>query len=208
MNPPNLDDPRVIKTRRALREAFTRLILQQGYDSISIQDIASEAQTARITFYRHYRDKEELLNDCLNVLYEELVEKTEREIAGGAPTSHTPARVFFEHLRDQQALYRILFSRLGTQAVLDRMQQYMAAAALKQLPAFGAENRPAIPDEIIAQHLVSAQVGLGVWWLKNDKPYSVAYMTRVSMWLSLAGVQRALGVEDSILPSPLPESTS
>ncbi|MBC8100804.1 MAG: TetR family transcriptional regulator [Armatimonadetes bacterium] len=30
-----------------------RLILCIGYDPISLQDIANEAQTARITFYRH-----------------------------------------------------------------------------------------------------------------------------------------------------------
>lgn len=203
MTHPNLDDPRVIKTRRALREAFTRLILQQGYDSISIQDIANEAQTARITFYRHYRNKEELLTDCLNMLYGDLVQKTEREIAGGAPSIDTPTRVFYEHLQEQEELYRILFSSLGTQAVLDRMQQYMAAAAFRQLTDFAAENRPAIPEAIIVHHLVSAQIGLGIWWLKNKKPYSISYMTRVSMWLSLAGMQQALGID---IPIPPPQS--
>lgn len=202
--PLNPHDPRVIKTRRALREGFIRLILQQGYDSISIQDIANEAQTARITFYRHYRDKEELLTDCLNVLYEELVQKTEREISAGALTSHAPTRVFFEHLQEQEELYRILFSSLGTQTVLDRMQQYMAEAVLQNISAYSSDSRPAIPAEIIARHLVSAQVGLGVWWLKNNQPYSIDYMTRVAVWLSLAGVQRALGMDELIPPAPQP----
>ena len=64
----NQNDLRVIKTKRGLREAFIRLLLQKGYDAISIQDIATEAQAARVTFYRHYKDKEELLVDCLRDL--------------------------------------------------------------------------------------------------------------------------------------------
>jgi hypothetical protein len=34
--PINLDDPRVRKIRRALREAFICLILRKGYDAITI----------------------------------------------------------------------------------------------------------------------------------------------------------------------------
>ena len=74
----NQNDLRVIKTKRGLRDAFIRLLLQKGYDAISIQDIATEAQAARVTFYRHYKDKEELLVDCLNVIYEEVSKRVKQ----------------------------------------------------------------------------------------------------------------------------------
>lgn len=204
----NPDDPRVKKTRRSLREAFIRLILQRGYDSISIQDITNEAETARITFYRHYRDKEELLTDCLNELYEELVEKTEREIADGADSKASAFQVFYEHLDEQEQLYHILFSSMGTQTVVKRLRHYMAHRLIENLDTFVDRSaRPAIPDEIIAFHLVSAHIGLGIWWLENDKPYPVEYLTQISMWLSFAGLLRSLGVEQMVMPVPVPPST-
>jgi AcrR family transcriptional regulator len=201
----NPDDPRVKKTRRGLRAAFIRLILQKGYDSISIQDITNEAETARITFYRHYRDKEELLTDCLNELYEELVEKTEREIAEGADPGSSAFRVFYEHLEEQEQLYRILFSSMSSQTLGNRLRHYMALHLIKNMDTIvDRSSRPAIPDEIIAFHLVSAHIGLGIWWLENNKPYPVEYLTQISMWLSFAGVLRSLGIEQMTMPVPTP----
>ena len=63
----NQNDLRVIKTKRGLREAFIRLLLEKGYDAISIQDIATEAEAARVTFYRHYQNKEELFSTVLKL---------------------------------------------------------------------------------------------------------------------------------------------
>jgi len=201
--PLNPDDPRVKKTRRGLRDAFIQLILRKGYDSISIQEITDEAETARITFYRHYRDKEELLTDCLNELYEELVEKTEREITAGADSRASAFRVFYEHLEEQEQLYRILFSSMGTQTVVNRMRHYMAQRLINNLDTFVERSiRPAIPDEIIAFHLVSAHLGLGIWWLENNKPYPVEYLTQISMWLSFAGLLRSMGIEQMVMPVP------
>jgi AcrR family transcriptional regulator len=201
--PINPTDPRVKKTRRDLRAAFIRLILKKGYDSISIQEITDEAETARITFYRHYRDKEELLTDCLNELYEELVAKTEAEIAAGADLRASAFRVFYEHLEAQEQLYRILFSSMGTQTVVNRMRHYMAQRIIENLDKFvDPSTRPPIPDEIIAFHLVSAHIGLGIWWLENHKPYPVEYLTEISMWLSFAGLLRSLGMAEVPLPVP------
>lgn len=199
----NPDDPRVKKTRRGLRAAFISLILKRGYDSISIQDITDEAEAARITFYRHYRDKEELLTDCLNELYEELVEKTEREIAAGADPQSSAFRVFYEHLDQQEQLYRILFSSMGTQTVVQRMRHYMAQRLIENMDnIIDRSSRPDIPDEIIAFHLVSAHIGLGMWWIENNKPYPLEYLTQISMWLSLAGMLRSMGVEQMSLSLP------
>ena len=198
----NRDDPRVKKTRRSLHAAFIRLLLQKGYDSNSIQDIATEAETARITFYRHYHDKEELLTDCLTVLYEELVEKTEQEILNGAVFHETPIRIFYEHLEEREQLYRILFSSRGAQPVVQQMMDYMARQVSKNLNSFANTPRPAIPNDVIAYHLVSALVGLGIWWLNHNKPYPVDYLIQVSMYLSLAGTLRSLGIEGLHIPAP------
>jgi AcrR family transcriptional regulator len=202
---PNLDDPRVRKTRRGLQEAFVRLILRQGYDSVSIQDIATEAETARVTFYRHYRDKEELLTDCLNVLYEALAVKIERLSREGLLQGNTPTLALYEHIQEQEALYRILFSSRGTHTALKQVRHHLAQHALHALHEW-AQSRSVvlnvIPPEIIAYHGASAQIGLAIWWLDHDKPYPAAYMARVSVWLSLCGILGAIGVDNFKPPLP------
>lgn len=200
--PLNPDDPRVRKTRRGLREAFIRLILRQGYDSISIQDIADEAETARVTFYRHYRDKEELLTDCLTTLYEELIEKTERVSAQGILDGYSPAQVLYDHIEEQESLYRILFSSRGTQTVIARMRHHLAAHAMQVMRHTGRTPHSGIPLEIVAHHAASAQMGLAMWWLDQDKPYPARYMARISLWLTLSGMVETLGIEGFKPPVP------
>lgn len=200
--PMNPDDPRVRKTRRALREAFVRCILRQGYDAIAIRDIATEADTARITFYRHYRDKEELLIDCLNVLYEELAQRTVKISPQGLRSGESPLQILYDHMLEQEQLYRILFSSRGTQIVIERMRHHLASLAIQNLQSAGVSQAFPIPVEIIAYHAASSQIGLAIWWLDHNKPYPARYMAQISVWLSLAGMARVLGVSDFSIPSP------
>jgi AcrR family transcriptional regulator len=202
----NMDDPRVRKTRRGLQEAFVRLILRHGYDSISIQDIATEADTARVTFYRHYRDKEELLTDCLNTLYEELAQRTERLSRQGLLSGYSPVTVLYEHIEEQETLYRILFSSRGTQTVIERMRHHLAQHGMEGLRNSDRLPREGIPLDIIANHVASAQLGLAIWWLDHDKPYPAQYMAQISLWLSLSGLIETMGVSDFKPPIPKLES--
>ena len=198
----NLTDPRVRKTRHAMRMAFFALLEKKGYDSISIQDIADEAQIARITFYRHYRDKEELLGDCLNSLFAEIVQRAELENVGGDIYPTMPIQILFEHLSENEKLYKILLSSRGGEVALARLRNYLVTKIVTTFDYVASTNRPNIPDEIIANHLVSAQIGLGVWWLENNKPYSIEYMIEIANWLSFAGAFRSLGLTEFNLPVP------
>lgn len=199
----NPNDPRVKKTRQGLREAFVRLILSKGYDAVSIQDIATEAQAARITFYRHYHDKEELLTDCLNTLYEELAERTERLSPQGLLEGYSPLMVLYDHIQEQETLYRVLFSSRGTQTVIERMRHHLALSVLDALRRSGRAPQGHIPLDIIAYHVASTQLGLAMWWLDHEKPYPAAYMARVSLWLTLTGLIETMGVTDFKPPVPL-----
>ncbi|MGX1832189.1 TetR/AcrR family transcriptional regulator [Paenibacillus taichungensis] len=54
-------DPRVIRTRRLLQDAFASLIQEKDFESITVKDIAERATVNRATFYAHFVDKFEIL---------------------------------------------------------------------------------------------------------------------------------------------------
>ena len=54
-------DPRIARSRAALREAFIELVEERGLDAVSVGDICSRAGLNRGTFYNHFTDKENLL---------------------------------------------------------------------------------------------------------------------------------------------------
>lgn len=53
-------DPRVVRTRKLLHDAFRSLVHERRMSDISVQDITSRATLNRATFYAHYNSKEDL----------------------------------------------------------------------------------------------------------------------------------------------------
>src|SRR5664279_2590257 len=68
-------DRRILRTRKALWEALIALIEEKDYSEITIQDIADRADVNRVTFYLHYRDKQDLLESSVEVIFNELTSK-------------------------------------------------------------------------------------------------------------------------------------
>src|SRR3954466_10714279 len=103
-------DPRVIRTRQMLRDALIALILECGYDTISIQDITDKAGLRRATFYLHYKDKEELLFGILRETFDALVcEMDKIKIQHVTPESELAIHeVIFTHVQENANLYRCI----------------------------------------------------------------------------------------------------
>jgi len=69
------EDVRIIKTRRDLRAALVKLLAEENFDKIGVSDICSEAMINRMTFYKHYSDKYDLLNDVLLNIKEDIIRR-------------------------------------------------------------------------------------------------------------------------------------
>lgn len=49
-------------TRQRITDAFNRLIRKAEFESLTVNDIVREAGISRATFYRHFRDKYDVMN--------------------------------------------------------------------------------------------------------------------------------------------------
>src|SRR5437868_4937351 len=101
-------DRRKQRTRRMLREALISVILEKGYDAVTIQDITERADLRRATFYLHYKDKDELLMTVLQETFDELVEQIGPFMHGdilAGKTQVEPFRMTFRHVADNADLY-------------------------------------------------------------------------------------------------------
>lgn len=56
-------DKRIIRSRRALREALLQLLAEKPLEQISTLEIISLAKVGKATFYRHFSTKDQLLTD-------------------------------------------------------------------------------------------------------------------------------------------------
>lgn len=74
MRKKNHHDRRVRRTQKLIRKAFLKLIAEKNYNQITVTDIINEADYNRTTFYRHYYDKDHLVDEIINSQIELFIE--------------------------------------------------------------------------------------------------------------------------------------
>lgn len=72
-------DPRIVRTRTLLMDAFIKLSHKKDFKDITISDITNEATVNRVTFYSHFEDKYELMDAAISeVILTRIGEQLER----------------------------------------------------------------------------------------------------------------------------------
>lgn len=186
-------DRRIERTHHLLRDALMELIVEQGYDTITVQNIVDRANVARTTFYLHFKDKDELLFYGMRVMYEALFEQAKTPNKDDDPFGigiRLDDSTDFEHVAQYADFYRVMISERGSIAFLLRVQEFLAQnlleLALKPLAAKVA--KPRIPLEIIAASCAGAQIAVIKWWLDHDMPYSPKEMGAMLHDISVRGI--------------------
>ncbi len=185
-------DRRVVRTRQLLRDALMDLILEKGYDAVTVQDITDRANLGRATFYVHYpQGKEQLLLSNLEEIYDELVARLKplkRE--GFQPGPHRPSQVAFEHAAEHHDLYLVLLHSQAAATIAQRIRDYLAGVLQQELELWQAESP--VPLTVIASYMAGSLVALITWWLENEMPYSPEYMSQIYSRLTRPGVSELL----------------
>ena len=68
-------DYRIFRTKRDLRNALLGLLETNSFEKISVKDICDYAHINKMTFYRHYDDKYDLLQDTINNIADGIYQK-------------------------------------------------------------------------------------------------------------------------------------
>jgi AcrR family transcriptional regulator len=188
-------DPRVIRTRQLLREAFMALIAERGFEPVTIQDITERATLNRATFYLHYRDKHELLTDLFETLIGDITPLPSGDTLLRSPYEVVPgiARVF-EHFAEHADFYRSLLGNQGVLAFTARIREYIEDVGRKWLDTPNPGVDRLVEREIAINYLASAYLGVITWWLEHDMPYTSQEMAMQLMHLTAAGLPRSLGM--------------
>ena len=95
-------DRRTQKTRSALHSAFLNLLLDQGYDTLKIGNVAERANIGRSTFYEHYPNKNALLRASISAPFSILADLVEPSLS----TEYVPG--LLRHFRENQQVARVL----------------------------------------------------------------------------------------------------
>lgn len=103
------------KTRNAIFQAFTRLLEQKTYSSLTVQEIIDEADISRSTFYAHFETKDELLKamctDIFNHVFSHDIMSEEHHDFSDKDSLSDHITHILCHLREKQQTIKGIFFR-------------------------------------------------------------------------------------------------
>ncbi len=178
------NDRRSQRTRQALGDAFMDLMMEKGYEAVSIKDIIDRANVGRSTFYAHFADKDELFASQFDNMVEMLIKHAPQEASEGNP--FFPSLGLFQHVRDQWKLYKILSWESGMNLHTQQLQKTISERIEQRILAGGQVYKVPIP--VIANFLAGSLLSLLKWWLDNKMIYTPEEMDAMFRKLALAGI--------------------
>jgi AcrR family transcriptional regulator len=189
-------DRRVRRTRELLRNALTSLILEEGYERVTVQDICDRADVGRSTFYAHFQDKEELLLSGFDGLQEDLrqafADHEQQTPARQTGSGSWAALAVIEHLADYRAVSSML-GRRGSAVAIARLRRILSELLRDHLQVqLDPTTSTRVPMEVAVEFAVASLLGLIDWWLDHDRPYPPEQLEGMYRRLTEPGIRAAL----------------
>ncbi len=177
-------DRRVQRTRRMLLDSLRLLLMERGYERLTIQNILDHAGVGRATFYAHFSSKEQLLEESIDGLRAWLLEQ--------APT-HPPIALefsfpFFAHLDSHRSIYRMTVGRRG-EVTVGRMMRRMLRELIRDDLALRAGPAGSVPPtELVTEFVVGALWSTVVWWMTTETTLQAEAVDRAFRDLVFTGL--------------------
>ncbi|TVR61088.1 MAG: TetR family transcriptional regulator [Spirochaetaceae bacterium] len=194
MNENRSMDSRTRRTRAKLWSGLIALMDEKEFSAISVSDIAEHAGVNRVTFYRHFTDKNDLLLRGLEKTMGDVIEQLEpyADIGTESVAERNYVRIF-RHVYNNRKLYRALVGPDGTGVLVAGLKDYFGSAYIRHMSArLGA---PRLPTRFVADFVSSAFIGVIARWIFSDAPESPEVMAKQFVTIITHGVYYSLALQ-------------
>lgn len=182
-------DRRIQYTREVLHKSLIQLILEKGYDKVTVQDVLNRADVGRSTFYSHYKDLEDLfLSGFENLwsLFEEHLDSRDDE-----KEVWDLSLIIFQHAQNYVDVYKALVGKQGGRLMSAHLHKYFSALIRESLKPQWS-GRKQIPLDMVVHHLASSLIASLTWWVDHDMQYSPARMNEIFRQLTQPAIDAML----------------
>ena len=182
-------DRRVRKTRRQLKECLTRLLKEKKIQDITVRELAEMADINRGTFYLHYKDVFDLMDQIKNELIEEV-----ESVLTHHPVPELVARPslalseLLPLVQENAEIVSILIGENGDLNFVNRLKRIVSDKCLKGWLDLKCSSDP---DTLAAfsAFIVSGCVGTVQYWIESGMKESTEQMAILTEDFILKGIR-------------------
>ncbi|WP_164509429.1 TetR/AcrR family transcriptional regulator [Companilactobacillus jidongensis] len=157
-----MQDLRVIKTEKLIKDSFYKLVDQKGFEQLTITDICNDSLIGRSTFYQHYVDKYELL-EKENIHYTSLLQRA-MDIRMKTFDDPESLKNFIEYLKSDSQRILLLFS---VHAESTNLQEEFERLIGDSLDDIIKDKKSPVSNEFIKKMYASNVLTFIKWSLSN-----------------------------------------
>lgn len=195
-------DLRVVKTKRAIREALLKLVKEKDFAKVSVRDLCEYAEINRGTFYLHYQDKFDLLDRIEQELLDTLIDLMTKRMANKMEhfVSHPEfllrfATELFRYVDNEAEVFSMLLLDSVCPTFPNKLKDVIRGNFLRAQKKEFNPSTLSIPFDYIMAYATSANVGLMQQWLAEGRKNSPEKMAEVLVTITMMGPVRAMGFE-------------
>ncbi|NQX47670.1 TetR/AcrR family transcriptional regulator [Paenibacillus tritici] len=167
-------------TRALIEENFLQLMEQEGFHKVSVRNLAQRTHINRGTFYLHFTDKYDLLEQLqseiltgleqimvVRIVHAEMLE----HYLNSAP--YPPLVHIFEYLQQHGQRIGLFLGAKGEAGFPGQFKEVIRRSFYRKLEVNGVfAEHPEIPPEYLAAHSASIFLGITEEWLRSGMPYT------------------------------------
>lgn len=141
-----------------------------GFDKISVQNLTTKAMVSRTTFYLHYKDKYDLLDQIENEILEgfkniaiqlPLDEMVTKGLSDNKPS--TLLLKIYEYVKENQQFFKLIMGKNGDSSFYYKLSVTMKLTAPKNINV----DRLKVPEHYAIAFTIGVQTSIINEWLKT-----------------------------------------
>lgn len=184
-------DRRIIKTKKAIQNAYFNLLIEKGTSKITISEIARRANIDRKTFYLHYESTDEILREVAKDRFTDLMRILEDNSFFERPFD---AGIFLQSLNrlieKDIELHQEIAAHSDFGYFWMQIREILVQTIVDMLSKFVDLNAKEL--SIYARFLASGVTNVYSSWLNKEIPVSLDELSSIVSDIIYYGIQRFL----------------
>jgi AcrR family transcriptional regulator len=207
------------RTKAAILQQALLLFERDGYESVTMRDLAKACDSSLGSFYYHFRSKEEIVLEIFKASLRGHFERTQTYLRTHQPSLETAmtwiCRDRFKEFAPYRAVLRVLVQRLdphdpvspwhtSSQPIREQSVALFDGVVTRCLPSLDSKTRRQLARALWLQHLLI----LGAWSFDrspNDQEAEAVLKQSIRLWKNVPTLVRVPGMKSffNLVLSPL-----
>ncbi len=180
-------DLRVIKTHKALTEAFWQLLGEKKFEEITVNELCDRAMVRRATFYKHFADKYEFFAFLIREKQAEFDAQIRRRLDNPTPQSFYLSIIqrAIDFLNSNEKLVQTVLESNMLPTVMDILARQITLDITQKLKADAQKgvSLPASP-QVMAHFYTGALLYTLRWWITQKNVSEAELMEEIARLLN------------------------